>query len=138
MASAAAIGLAAPTKLVCCYPAEPGFIAAAAALVLTGLAESAAKAERRPRILFSAHGLPKKIVSRGDPYPAQVAQSARAIAAALGLADADWTVCYQSRVGPLEWIGPYTDEEIRRAGRDGVRCRAVPDRLRVRAFGDAG
>src|SRR6185312_13637312 len=33
--------------------------------------------------------------------------------------DLDWTVCYQSRVGPLEWLGPATDAEIRRAGRDG-------------------
>jgi ferrochelatase len=33
--------------------------------------------------------------------------------------DLDWSICYQSRVGPLRWIGPATDEEIRRAGRDG-------------------
>jgi ferrochelatase len=118
--AAAALGLAAPTKLVCCYPTEPGFVAAAAALVRTGIAGSEARSGRRPRLLFSAHGLPKKIVSRGDPYPSQVEQSAHAVAAALGLAASDWTICYQSRVGPLEWIGPYTDEEIRRAGRDGV------------------
>src|SRR5262249_17163678 len=68
---------------------------------------------------FSAHGLPKKIVRRGDPYPSQVHQSAQAIAAELGLAATDWVVCFQSRVGPLEWLGPYADEEIRRAGRDG-------------------
>jgi ferrochelatase len=118
MASAAAIGLAAPTKLVCCYPTEPGFIAAAASLVQAGLAESAAKVSggARPVLLLAC----RKIVARGDPYPGQVAQSARAIAAALGLSEADWTVCFQSRVGPLEWIGPYTDEEIRRAGREGV------------------
>jgi protoporphyrin/coproporphyrin ferrochelatase len=120
MRAAASIGLAAPTWLVCCYPTEPGFIAAAAALVRAGIAESETRTGRPPRILFSAHGLPKKIVSRGDPYPAQVESSAHAIAAELGLADADWTVCFQSRVGPLEWIGPYTDAEIRRAGRDGV------------------
>jgi protoporphyrin/coproporphyrin ferrochelatase len=120
MAAAARAGLAAPTKLVCCYPTEPGFVAAAVALVRTGIAESEAKTGRRPRVLFSAHGLPKKIVKRGDPYPSQVEQSARAIAAALELAEADWTICYQSRVGPLEWIGPYADAEIRRAGRDGV------------------
>lgn len=120
MAAAAAVGLAAPTKLVCCYPTEPGFIAAAAALIRNGIAESEAKTGRRPRVLLSAHGLPKKIVTRGDPYPSQVEESARAIAAALGLTKGDWTVCFQSRVGPLEWIGPYTDAEIRRAGRDGV------------------
>jgi protoporphyrin/coproporphyrin ferrochelatase len=120
MRAAAAIGLAAPTKLVCCYPTEPGFVAAGAVLVRAGIAESEARTGRRSRLLFSAHGLPKKIVRRGAPYPSQVEQSARAIAAALGLAEGDWTVCYQSRVGPLEWIGPYADAEIRRAGRDGV------------------
>ena len=124
--AAAAAGLTAPTKLVCCYPTESGFVAAAAALVRIGLAESEARTGRPPRLLFSAHGLPKKIVRRGDPYPWQVEQSARAIAASLGLADADWVVCYQSRVGPLEWIGPYTDDEIRRAGRDGVAVVLFP------------
>ena len=126
MTAAVAIGLAVPTKLVCCYPTEPGFVAAAAALVRAGIAESEAKLGRPPRVLFSAHGLPKKIVSRGDPYPSQVAQSARAIAVALGLADADWTVCYQSRVGPLEWIGPATDAEIRRAGAEKKGLIVVP------------
>jgi len=126
MNAAASIGLVVPTKLVCCYPTEPGFITAAAALVRAGIAESEARMGRRPRVLFSAHGLPKKIVARGDPYPAQVESSARAIAADLGLADADWTVCYQSRVGPLEWIGPYADAEIRRAGRDGVAVVLFP------------
>jgi ferrochelatase len=118
--AASAIGLRAPTKLVCCYPTQPGFVAAAAALLRIGIAECRARTDRPPRILFSAHGLPKRIVERGDPSPSQVGQSARAIAAAVGLAEAEWRVCYQSRVGPLEWLGPYADEEIRRAGRDGV------------------
>jgi ferrochelatase len=126
MASAAAVGLRGSTKLVCCYPTEPGFVAAAAALVRSGIVESRTRTDRPLRILFSAHGLPKKIVSRGDPYPSQVEQSARAIAAALGLAAAEWRVCYQSRVGPLEWLGPYADEEIRRAGRDGVAVVLFP------------
>ncbi|MBI4032021.1 MAG: ferrochelatase, partial [Proteobacteria bacterium] len=43
-----------------------------------------------------------------------------AIATAAGLRDEEWRICYQSRVGRLKWIGPSTDEEIRRAGADGV------------------
>jgi ferrochelatase len=39
---------------------------------------------------------------------------------------ADWRVCYQSRVGPLKWIGPATDTEIRRAGADGKGAIVVP------------
>ncbi len=40
--------------------------------------------------------------------------------ARLGVENLDWRLCYQSRVGPMKWIGPATDEEIRRAGADGV------------------
>ncbi|MFQ5971612.1 MAG: ferrochelatase, partial [Alphaproteobacteria bacterium] len=80
----------------------------------------------RPRLLCSAHGLPKRVVSRGDPYQWQVERTAETVARILGLDREDWVVCYQSRVGPLEWIGPATDEEIVRAGRDGVPVVVLP------------
>jgi ferrochelatase len=68
-------------------------------------------------VLFSAHGLPEKVIKRGDPYQRQVEQTAAAIADHLD--GVDWSVCYQSRVGPLKWIGPPTESEIRRAASDG-------------------
>ena len=77
-------------------------------------------------MLLTAHGLPKKIVGGGDPYPDQVQRTAAAVVAALARPELDWCVCYQSRVGPLEWIGPATDEEIKRAGEDGVALVVVP------------
>lgn len=117
-------GLEVPSRLICCYPTEAGFIDAIVAAVREARARAAQAG--RPRILFSAHGLPKKIVARGDPYPWQVEQTCRAIAAALGGVDLDWRVCYQSRVGPVAWIGPGTDEEIRRAGQDGVPVVLAP------------
>lgn len=113
-AAAAAMKLAAPTQTVCCYPDEPGFIAASVDLVKQGLAEAGTGPVR---VLFSAHGLPEKVIRKGDPYQAQVERTAQAIARQLG--GLDWSVCYQSRVGPLKWIGPSTDAEIRRAGADG-------------------
>ncbi len=122
--SAAKAGLTAPATTVCCYPTEPGFVTAAAGLLRPALAEASARG--KPRLLFSAHGLPKKIIQRGDPYQWQVEQSAAAVIEALGQADLDWSVCYQSRVGPLEWIGPSTDDEIARAGRDGVPVVLLP------------
>lgn len=124
--SAQKAGLVASTKLVCCYPTVPGFVAAAATLVGRGVAEAEASNNQRVRVLFSAHGLPKKVINRGDPYEAQVRLTARAVAMQLGLGDGDWTVCFQSRVGPLKWIEPYTDDEIRRAGRDGVSIVLFP------------
>lgn len=122
--AAAAAGLAAPTTAVCCYPSEPGFIGAVTDLARAGYDE--ASRAGRPRVLFSAHGLPKRVVAAGDPYQWQVEQSAAAIVAALGIAGLDWAICYQSRVGPLEWIGPSTEAEIARAGRDRVPVVLVP------------
>ena len=94
---------------------------------LVGEAWRQATAEgAKARILFSAHGLPRKVVARGDPYQWQIEQSAAAVVDALAPVEVDWVICYQSRVGPLEWIGPSTEAEIARAGRDGVACVVVP------------
>jgi ferrochelatase len=78
------------------------------------------------RLLMSAHGLPLKIVRQGDPYPQQVENTATAVVAALAQPIADWRVCYQSRVGPLAWLGPSVEEELRAAGRDRVAVVIAP------------
>ena len=123
------VGLSVETKRICCYPTEPGFIAAQAQLLRDALAE-AQKGSQRVRVLFSAHGLPKKIVEgKHDPYPDHVALGAQAIVDALtlqGITIDDWNVSYQSRVGPLEWIGPNTEDEIKRAADDDRALVVVP------------
>src|SRR5690606_7698325 len=114
-----------PVKRVLSYPAEPGFIAELAVRTEPHLA--AARASGRPvRLLLSAHGLPKKIVEAGDPYQRQVEETAAALRTRLGVAPDEAIVCYQSRVGPLEWIGPSTESEVRRAGADKVALVLVP------------
>lgn len=117
-------GLDVPTVEVCCYPRESGWISAQAKLV----AETYAKVvgDKKPRVLFSAHGLPKKVIEKGDPYQWQVEQTSAAVAQELNIKDLDWIVCYQSRVGPLEWIGPSTEDEIARAGEDDTPLIVVP------------
>jgi len=114
--AAARAGLDAPTLGIGCYPTEPGFIAAMAAAIRPAM-ERAARAGR-PRLLLTAHGLPKRVIRAGDPYQWQIERTAEAVAKALGGPVSDWRVCYQSRVGPLEWIGPATDALIEEAGRD--------------------
>jgi ferrochelatase len=121
---AAQQGLDCPTRVVEPYPTAPGFIAALADLIRPVLAE--AEKSHRVRLLLSAHGLPLKIVRTGDPYPNQIEETAASVIAQLGSSGFDWIVCYQSRVGPLAWLGPATDNEIRRAGRDGVAVVVVP------------
>ena len=119
-----AAGIAMPTHAVCCYPRADGLIAAHAALIEPLLA--AAAEAGKPRLLFSAHGLPKRVVARGDPYQWQVEETARRIVARLGRDGLDWTVCYQSKVGPLAWLEPATVDELDRAGRDHVPVILVP------------
>ena len=107
----------APVRAVCCYPTEPGLITAHARRI-----DEAWTAAGRPgpvRLLFSAHGLPERVVAAGDPYQAQIEATARGVAAELG-AQWDWTLCYQSRVGPLKWLGPATPQAIAAAVEDGV------------------
>ena len=119
-------GLAVPTKEICCYPEEAGFVEALADRMAPMVAEARKSGSGPLRVLFSAHGLPKRVIARGDPYQWQIEMTAAATAKRLGLAEDDWVVCYQSRVGPLEWIGPSTDAEIERAGRDGAAVVVAP------------
>jgi ferrochelatase len=113
-----------PTRAVCCYPTAPGFIAALTELIAPAL--TGATHYGKPRLLLSAHGLPESVVKGGDPYQYQCEQTAYAIVEALNIPDLDWTVCYQSRVGPMKWIGPSTDEAIRKAGQDKVPVVIAP------------
>lgn len=117
-------GLTAPTVEVCCYPREQGWIDAQAKLV--GEMYENVCGGKKPRVLFSAHGLPKKVIEKGDPYQWQVEQTSAAVAQQMNIDGLDWVVCYQSRVGPLEWIGPSTEDEIARAGADNVPLIVVP------------
>jgi ferrochelatase len=110
-------GLDKPTKEILSYEDEGNFIRAHAVKIR----DYYAKAEHKgnPRILFSAHGLPKKIIDKGDPYQQQVEDTAEAIVNLLNIKDLDYKVCYQSKVGPMEWIGPSTKDEIIAASEDG-------------------
>lgn len=104
------------SRTVCCYPTDAALVESHAA-VIRETWEDAGRPDN-VRLLFSAHGLPEKVVEGGDPYQAQVEATAAAVAARLPEL-ADWQVCYQSRVGPLAWIGPPTEEAIRTAAADG-------------------
>ena len=121
---ARAEGLTAPTHALCCYGTVARFVEAHGALIRAALETVTGPV----RLLFSAHGLPKKIVERGDPYVWQIERSAEAIAESLAESypDLDWTVCYQSRVGPLDWVGPSTEDELKRAGREAIAVVVAP------------
>jgi ferrochelatase len=96
---------------------DPGYLDALAARARDALAGFGAGV--RPTILFSAHGLPKHFIDDGDPYCEHVRVTIEGVRSRLP--ELPWTLGYQSRVGPVEWIGPSTEEVIDRLGREGVK-----------------
>jgi ferrochelatase len=107
------------------YPTAAGFVAALSARVAETI-KAAEAGGATVRLLFSAHGLPRKIVAAGDPYPREIERTAKAVVAVLARPGLDWLVCYQSRVGPLAWLGPSVEEELRRAARDSIAVVVAP------------
>ena len=112
---------------ICCYPRNEGFLDAHAAAITAALEKAGNGAN--VRVLFSAHGLPESIVKAGDPYQLQIEMTvnmlAEEIRKRLG-SDFDWRICYQSRVGPMKWLQPSTDQEIHRAGAEKTGLIVVP------------
>lgn len=115
-------GLAKSTRLICCYPTHDGVTRGYADLLRPFLKK---RADQPFRVLFSAHGLPESKVKNGDPYPDQVLQTVKGVLTQLDH-EIDWTLCYQSRVGPVKWIGPDTEGEICRAAKEGKGVILLP------------
>ncbi|MEL6567064.1 MAG: ferrochelatase [Pseudomonadota bacterium] len=112
-----------PTKTVCCYPFNEDFIAAHTEKIM-----DAWKADGSPgnvKLLMSAHGVPEQVIRDGDPYQWQIEEMASRLASKLP-EEWDKQVCYQSRVGPLKWIGPATEEEIETASLAGQHIVIAP------------
>jgi ferrochelatase len=76
---------------------------------------------RGERLLMSFHGIPQRLVDRGDPYATQCEASARLLAARLGLAADAWQLTYQSRFGREPWLGPATIDTLQAWGKAGIR-----------------
>lgn len=111
-------------KAICCYHNEDFFSKAYASLIENEI--SKVKDKNNYRVLFSAHGLPRKIIEQGDPYQWQVESSVNAVIDNMSFEIDDYKITYQSRVGPLEWIGPSTDEEIEKAAKERKEIVIVP------------
>lgn len=98
---------------------QPDYQQAVVETIQAELAKLPAPAPAEVELLFSAHGLPQKIVDAGDVYEQQIRATYEAVRAKLGWPHT--TLCYQSRVGPLKWLQPYTENVIRQKAAAGVR-----------------
>ncbi len=101
-----------PLVEVCTWHDHPGYLDASAAALRETVAQVPPALRESLLVVFSAHGLPMSQVRKGDPYPTYVEISARETARRAGVAA--WQVTYQSRVGPARWLGPDTNEYLRR------------------------
>jgi ferrochelatase len=99
------------------YHVDPSYIEALAAEV----ARQRTAEPLGEHLLFSFHGIPASYCANGDPYERKCQATARAVASRLGLADAAWSVSFQSRVGTARWVGPYTTPTVEALARKGVR-----------------
>lgn len=114
------------SRAVCCYPAATGWVEAQAKAIGEKLDEAVGQPVR---VLFSAHGIPEKLVNgKGDPYQEQIETTVAAVVAAIEAqrGPIDHAICYQSRVGPMKWLGPSTPEAIEAAAKDGVGVVVTP------------
>ena len=109
------------TSTICCYPTDHNFIHAHTKEILKKI-----KHLKNFKLIFSAHGLPEKNIKKGDPYQWQVEQSVKKIVESLNDENLDWILSYQSRVGPLKWIGPSTEDIIIENSKIGKHIVLVP------------
>ncbi|MBJ6979159.1 ferrochelatase [Luteimonas sp. MC1895] len=99
------------------YHVDPGWVDAVAGSIRRHWDQHG----RGQRLLFSFHGIPQRLVDKGDPYERQCHASAEAVAAALGLADGEWQLTFQSRFGGGKWLSPATDATVRALPAEGIR-----------------
>ena len=114
-----------PTSAICCYPGQKNFIETISQTIREEIEKSGVHLADL-KILFSAHGIPKKFVADGDPYQTHVTKTVAAILDNLAIPKLDYVTCYQSRVGPVEWLKPYTDTVILEAAKNEKTIMVVP------------
>jgi len=124
-AAAARLALGLEVLEVRSFHDDPGYVAAVAARVRAGMAALTADGTRRPFVLFSAHGVPERLVCGGDPYVDHTRRTVELVRRELAAEIDGWGLSFQSRVGPVRWVGPSTRDEIRRLGRQGAESLLV-------------
>lgn len=102
------------------WPVHDGFIAAMTDTVREGLAQFDPAVRGEVLLLFSAHSLPLDVIDRGDAYPQEVGASVQAVVERLGRPN-PYLLAFQSEVGPVRWLGPSTEQVIKRLGARGQK-----------------
>lgn len=112
------LGAAFEWSLIDRWPVHQAFIEAMTETVRESLEQFEPAARARALILFSAHSLPLDVIDRGDSYPQEVGASVQRVVERLAVAN-PYILAYQSDVGPVRWLGPSTEQVLRRLGARG-------------------
>ncbi len=107
-------------KKIITYFNHPGYVAALNANIDAGLLKFSAEIRNNVVLLFSAHGTPISMVKKGDPYCKEIKETIDAVMA-LRNHSHDFALSFQSKVGPVEWLTPATDEKIEELSKAGKR-----------------
>ena len=106
------------------YPAQRRYVDAVASGLEEALQKLAPDEREQAHVLFSAHGLPMSLIREGDPYPEHIGLSVRSVLLALQQRMKlvpKWTLSYQSRVGPIKWLSPSTEDTLKKLGKAGEK-----------------
>jgi ferrochelatase len=107
------------------FAEHPRYVECMAELLQRTLSMDAEDAPQPMHILFTAHSIPVSFLKRKtERYIDEVEASVRAIVSRIAKGS-DWSLCYQSRLGRVEWVGPYTEERIVELAKEGVRSLVV-------------
>ncbi len=101
------------------YADHPGYVDALAATVHTAFEQIPRPRRRRTVLVFSAHGLPQRFIDEGDPYVSHIDATRFGVLERLQLPNRQ-LLAFQSRTGPVKWIGPGTEEVLKELGEEGV------------------
>ncbi len=85
---------------------------------IQAIANNIKQYNKKNKLLFSFHGLPKSFLLKGDPYYCFCQKTARLIAEKLNLTPAQWQVSFQSRLGRAQWLQPYTDQVLEKSDKE--------------------
>ncbi|RME02834.1 MAG: ferrochelatase [Deltaproteobacteria bacterium] len=107
-------------RFITSWHTHPKYIEAMVARIREGL--DGLPPDETTTLLFSAHSIPLRYVREGDPYPQQIEASLRSIVARLEAEGISLPhrLAYQSRLGPIPWLGPSTEETIDALAQEGI------------------
>ena len=111
-------GLNIPTQFVCCYPNHPALLEAFVENINKAMARFSDISPADIDLIFSAHGVPVSYIQKGDPYQLHIEETVRQVVE-LGKWKSPHTLCFQSKVGPMQWLKPSLIETVNRLASEG-------------------